>query len=146
MALTLWTATTATSSPTPVNTGIDGLFTAGTVGQAIDYAVVELRNDGGGATTSGRLFIDPDPAGGGYAIAVLDGTARDVGYVYSPAPAGGSYSSPTDAATGLVLPDLAARKKCLIGIRRDLTAATVPTGGVETNTLRVSCTVPITYA
>lgn len=130
----------------PTSTDLNGAFAAGTVGQPVDYLVRELRNLSGGTLTGGRLYITPDPAGGGYAVAVLDGTARDLSYSYVPNPTGGSYSSPTDAATGLVLPDLAAGKKCLIGIRRDLVGATVPPGGVETNTVRCSFTAPITYA
>ena len=131
---------------TPISTAIDGLFPAGSVGQAVDYVARELRNAGGGTLTGGRLYITADPTGGGYAVAVLDGVARDVSYAYSPNPAAGSYSSPTDPATGLVLPDLAPGKKCLIGIRRDLTTATVPPGGVENNSVRASFTAPISYS
>jgi hypothetical protein len=133
-------------SGNPTSPDLNGAFPAGSVGQAVDYLVRELRNAGGGTLTGGRLFATPDPSGGGFALAVLDATARDLGYGYVPNPAAGSYSTPTDSATGLVLPDLAAGKKCLIGIRRDLTTATVPPGGAETNTVRVTFTAPITYA
>lgn len=130
----------------PTSTDLNGAFAAGTVGQPVDYLVRELRNTGGGSLTAGRLYVTPDAAGGGFAVAVLDGTARDLSYAYVPTPSSGSYSTPTDAATGLVLPDLAAGKKCLIACRRDLTTASVPPGGVEVNTVRAAYTAPITYA
>lgn len=147
MPLILATAATATTSAVPVSSAVNGLFSRGTVGQAVDYVALELRNDGNGPLTGLRLFITADPSGGGYAVAVLDGTARDVGAVYAPAPASGSYSSPTTAATGLVLPDLAAGQKCLVGVRRDLSTATVPTDQIERNAVRVyAAAAPLTYA
>lgn len=147
MPLILATAATATTGAAEVSTAVNGLFPRGVAGQAIDYAAVELRNDGTGPLTGGRLYITADPAGGGYAVAVLDATVRDTGYIYAPTPAAGSYASPTTGPTGLVLPDLPAGKKCLIGIRRDLTTATPPPDRVEKNAVRVDFAAsPITYA
>ena len=146
MPLVLATAATATTSAVPVSTAVNGLFPRGTAGQAADYVALELRNDGNGTLTGLRLYITADPTGGGYAVAVLDGTARPAGAVYIPAPASGSYSSPTTSATGLVLPDLAAGQKCLIGVRRDLSSATVPPDQVERNAVRVyAAAAPLTY-
>lgn len=122
-------------------------FGPGTVGAGIDYRMAMLVNTNttsGMALTSGKLSIRPDPGGGGFAIAVLDATARVAEYNYgSPNPASGSYSSPTDAATGLVLPTLGPSRKCLIGVRRDLTTGS--TALPETNVLVVDGTVPIGY-
>ncbi len=129
----------------PISGDVDAVFAAGTVGQAADYIVAELRNTGNSTLTGGRLFVTPDPSGGGFAVAVLDGVARDLGYPYASNPAGGSYSTPTDSATGLVLPDLAVGKKCLVAARRDLASATVPASGVEANVIRAAYTAPLGY-
>ena len=128
---------------------VDGWFAAGTVGQAIDYAVAEVRNNHPSMTVSGvRLWMTPDPTGGGFAVAVLDGTARSRDHVYTgvDAPAG-SYSSPTTAATGLLLPDLPPSTKALIAARRDLTTVTtMPAEGIEVNRIRVTGTASAGYA
>ena len=146
MPLVLATAATATTSAVPVSPAGNGLFPRGTAGQAAGYVALALRHDGNGPPTGRRLYITADPTGGGYAVAVLDGTARPAGAVYIPAPASGSYSSPTTSATGLVLPDLAAGQKCLIGVRRDLSSATVPPDQVERNAVCVhAAAAPLTY-
>lgn len=131
---------------TPVPANVNAWFGAGVVGQGVDYRVAVVFNTNTTlSVTGGKFSIRPDAGGGGFAIAVLDGgTARAGGYNYGVVnPASGSYSSPTDAATGLTLPTLAANQQVLVGVRRDLTtgAQALP----EANVLRVDATVPIGY-
>ena len=130
-------------SPPPA--GVNAWFGSGTVGQGVDYRMALIHNTHASmSVTGGKLSLRPDPGGGGFAIAVLDGTARNYGYSYgSPNPASGSYSSPTDAATGLVLPTLAPNQVVLIGIRRDLTTGSA--AHPEANVLRVDATAPAGY-
>ena len=94
---------------------------------SVTYALAELRNTHGSLTMpAAALWTSPVAGCGTYAVAVADGTARALGYVYAlPAPSGLSYSTPTTQASGLALPALAAGQKCLVALKWDLTGATV---------------------
>lgn len=103
---------------------VNGWFGAGQLGGGAEYAAALIYNDNPSlSVTAGKLYLRPDPAGGGFAIAVLDATARTAGYDYGTVtPSTGSYSSPTDNATGLVIATLAANQQVLIGVKRDLSS------------------------
>jgi hypothetical protein len=134
----------------PVNGGstvyvsgvLHNVFGSGVVGGSTDYRLVEIRNVGSSTWTSPKAWLVLDTGGAAVAIAVADsGTARALDFVYSVDPAGLSYSTPTDSAGGLSLPSLAAGQKCLIGVRRTLTGASVDYP--DNNTLMVSGTSPV---
>jgi hypothetical protein len=128
----------------PVNSGtvytsgvLDQVFSAGTVGGATDYRLVEVRNTSALTWTSPVAYLSIDTAGAAYAISVADtGTARDLSYVYSEDPTALTYSTPTTYSGGLALPTLAAGQKCLVAIRRTLSGASPAPSG-ENNILNV---------
>jgi hypothetical protein len=128
----------------PVNSGsvytsgvLDQVFSAGTVGGATDYRLVEIRNASALTWTSPVAYLSIDTGGAAYAIAVADtGIARDMSYSYSEDPTALTYSTPTTEVGGLALPTLAAGQKCLVAIRRTLSGASPAPSG-ENNILNV---------
>lgn len=129
-----------------VDNQLGNLFADGTVGDVAAYAFVELVNTHASMTVSAmKLFVAvTDVGGGAYAVAVADGVARAGSYGYTP-PAGSglTYTTATTAAAGLALPTLTAGQKCLICVRRDLTAAAQ--AWPETNGIGVGYTAPVGY-
>ncbi len=120
------------------------LFPNSQTGTGVDYAFVEFRNTNGTLTWSaGKVWVVPDLAGAAISVAVADsGTARAIAYTYSPLPATpGTFYTPVDYTSGLVLPTLTAGQKCIVCIKRDTTGASVVYP--EQNRLVIQGTSPI---
>jgi len=132
--------------PVVVDGALNNVIPDGSVGDAASYWFVEAANTHPTLSlTSLRLYLSTLDAGGGtLAVAVADGTARALTYGYvPPAGSGLTYTTATTAGAGLALPDLAAGTKCLIAVKRDLTAAS--TAWPEVNAVGISCTASSSY-
>lgn len=129
----------------PIVDGVmNNLFSDGTVGDGIDYVMLEVRNTGTGSFTGGRLWLSVDLGGGALAVAVATAAvaAIDDGWPVIDA-ATLTYSFPASQATGLTVPTLAPLQKALFAARRDLSTATPARPGV--NRVNVGGTVPIGF-
>lgn len=112
-------------------------------GGPVELAWVEIRNTNVTLTwTSPKAWLGVDLGGATVSMGVADaGTARALTFGYNNPAAPGAYTTPTDFASGLALPTLAAQQKCLVTLRRDPTGAAV--AYPENNILYVRGTSPI---
>ena len=118
---------------TYVNGKTGDVFASARVGDATDYAWVELYNSGPDALAAMKVWLTLDTSGAAVTVAVADSTPRASSYTYSVTASSLTYSAPTTKATGLDVPALAAGEKCLLALRRVLTGATA--ASPETNRL-----------
>lgn len=111
----------------------------------VDYRCIYLNNVGASTLANIQIYIPAQPAGATMAIGLdpvgVGGTATTIA-LETDAPAGVTFTSPSSAATGLLVASLTAANKVAIWVRRTVPANSTATG---TSAVPIAFTIGVAF-